>query len=906
MALNLSKLFGRGGSTDNLALSGDVDPMAGLTADGPSMLNNKYPENLAVRVELATETGEASNLVADNDEASDVDESAEVEIEESLSGGQPSEPSAPADPATADETSIAFKESWAEVRAGTTDGKFGPETEAAKVLSGQGSGTDEQIRGVTADVFVEVDSSAGPVSVVEDATDVILNVRGQEPALGGPDTTSRLRMNQGDTIVTENEHPKGLYLRESDGGANVTGGLATPGVVQFEDIHLGVQGTGPGGPNEPLGFDRGYISPSAALTGAQAPDTETSFDPAHPYASEFTGSDEQLNFLIEDLRTRGLIDTSTGEVVWADEASANFTGSDEEIGALIAWLQQRNLIDTSTGEITWARQPVGEADGFMVWNGETVSHGAAQGGTQEAGPGGPEGLLPYIEHSNVIDTTTGEVEFTRIRPSESGYQVGASPEVADPQALSMELMFDTARVAGGSIDEGSFERGSGPGGHEANLDVYGGNSGSPAVEFESQTRPHADGWFTVPEVDDEVLLAAEPEHPDIPLLQAREGLPGAAPNAAQDVFVTELVSGERPLPEGAQVSVGGFGGGVDDDRINDQTPADWNEHGRHRPDGEAATEYGLTDKGITSASGIYEEHTDSDVANEVTGGLPFIVPAENANVVGFHEDENADGDFDDRGETSRRSFGLNNGFDQEGTSAGVVDETTDRARQGVWGQLPPDRSATADHPLRDDMAFLSGAEDDGQAPGVTNARELALDDFLAATEGPPNDASSFKTLSGMDSETEVVESTSLGSQYVDTATTAGLKYETEVTDYREGGVNQFNPKEVSVDRVRPGGDARTKWEGPDFDAGKNEVSIETLEIAHEGLSVREAGARGISLDTWEHGVHDGPSTLLDTRGGDDPNSDQMPLNFEEVKIIHDGSDHDGEFDLLDADLDVPD
>ncbi|HEX9102933.1 MAG TPA: phage tail protein [Polyangia bacterium] len=26
-----------------------------------------------------------------------------------------------------------------------------------------------------------------------------------------------------------------------------------------------------------------------------------------------------------------------------------------------------------------------------------------------------------------------------------------------------------------------------------------------------------------------------------------------------------------------------------------------------------------------------------------------------------------------------------------------------------------------------------------------------------------------------------------------------------------------------------------KWEGPDFDASKNEVSIETIEIAHEGL-----------------------------------------------------------------------
>jgi len=27
-----------------------------------------------------------------------------------------------------------------------------------------------------------------------------------------------------------------------------------------------------------------------------------------------------------------------------------------------------------------------------------------------------------------------------------------------------------------------------------------------------------------------------------------------------------------------------------------------------------------------------------------------------------------------------------------------------------------------------------------------------------------------------------------------------------------------------------------KWEGPDFDASKNEISIETIEIAHEGLT----------------------------------------------------------------------
>jgi len=30
-----------------------------------------------------------------------------------------------------------------------------------------------------------------------------------------------------------------------------------------------------------------------------------------------------------------------------------------------------------------------------------------------------------------------------------------------------------------------------------------------------------------------------------------------------------------------------------------------------------------------------------------------------------------------------------------------------------------------------------------------------------------------------------------------------------------------------------------KWEGPDFDASKNELAIETIEIAHEGLTMSE-------------------------------------------------------------------
>ena len=115
----------------------------------------------------------------------------------------------------------------------------------------------------------------------------------------------------------------------------------------------------------------------------------------------------------------------------------------------------------------------------------------------------------------------------------------------------------------------------------------------------------------------------------------------------------------------------------------------------------------------------------------------------------------------------------------------------------------------------------------------------------------------------------------------------GLSYETEVVEYREGGENNSTRKLVGATKWKnitlkrgfastelvawreewlkptgPGGGQRksgkieqlsadgktvvaswtfqrgwpVKWELSEFDASKSEVSIETLEIAHEGLS----------------------------------------------------------------------
>jgi phage tail-like protein len=113
---------------------------------------------------------------------------------------------------------------------------------------------------------------------------------------------------------------------------------------------------------------------------------------------------------------------------------------------------------------------------------------------------------------------------------------------------------------------------------------------------------------------------------------------------------------------------------------------------------------------------------------------------------------------------------------------------------------------------------------------------------------------------------------------------SGLKIETEVVEYQEGGNTGFvrkmpgvtrysnirlsrgftgdrflydlylNAKKPNPSRIngriimvdRQGTQIAAwkffngfpvKWEGPDFDASKNEIAIETIEIAHEGLTL---------------------------------------------------------------------
>ncbi|MDB4964468.1 MAG: hypothetical protein JWN44_157 [Myxococcales bacterium] len=57
-----------------------------------------------------------------------------------------------------------------------------------------------------------------------------------------------------------------------------------------------------------------------------------------------------------------------------------------------------------------------------------------------------------------------------------------------------------------------------------------------------------------------------------------------------------------------------------------------------------------------------------------------------------------------------------------------------------------------------------------------------------------------------------------------------------------GTITQMGPNGATAKWVFTSGWV-CKWEGPDFDASKNEVSIESIEIAHEGL-IMLAGSEG--------------------------------------------------------------
>jgi phage tail-like protein len=61
------------------------------------------------------------------------------------------------------------------------------------------------------------------------------------------------------------------------------------------------------------------------------------------------------------------------------------------------------------------------------------------------------------------------------------------------------------------------------------------------------------------------------------------------------------------------------------------------------------------------------------------------------------------------------------------------------------------------------------------------------------------------------------------------------------TDRRNGVIVLMDEARADVLRWQFRNGWPAKWEGPDLDASANEVAIETLEIAHEGLELESVG-----------------------------------------------------------------
>jgi len=137
-----------------------------------------------------------------------------------------------------------------------------------------------------------------------------------------------------------------------------------------------------------------------------------------------------------------------------------------------------------------------------------------------------------------------------------------------------------------------------------------------------------------------------------------------------------------------------------------------------------------------------------------------------------------------------------------------------------------------------------------------DVRKDPLRGFLFRVEIDGLNAGFFKSVGGLAIETEVIEFREGGSdaihklpgvrKYTDIVLKRGFTGSSALYDWFNS-FNKANPARVNGSIVMLSADldevARwefhngfpVKWEGPDFDASSNDVPIETIEIAHEGL-----------------------------------------------------------------------
>lgn len=118
-------------------------------------------------------------------------------------------------------------------------------------------------------------------------------------------------------------------------------------------------------------------------------------------------------------------------------------------------------------------------------------------------------------------------------------------------------------------------------------------------------------------------------------------------------------------------------------------------------------------------------------------------------------------------------------------------------------------------------------------------------------------SSYFRSVSGLKSEAEVVPMQEGGRNDTELRLIGRTKYPNLILKHGFAGPELFNKRQTFVQGPGERFNGRIiqmgpnnqemfrwqfakgwicKWEGPEFDASKNEISVETIEIAHEGLA----------------------------------------------------------------------
>ena len=138
-----------------------------------------------------------------------------------------------------------------------------------------------------------------------------------------------------------------------------------------------------------------------------------------------------------------------------------------------------------------------------------------------------------------------------------------------------------------------------------------------------------------------------------------------------------------------------------------------------------------------------------------------------------------------------------------------------------------------------------------RAAGV---RRGAVPRFLFRVEIAGVDAGFFREVTGLAIEREVIEAREGGQneaihklpgirKFTNIIMKRGFIGDSALFDWLNSGVKKngrivmLNARGAEVVALEFHNGFPAKWQGPDLDASKNEVAIETLEIAHEGLTL---------------------------------------------------------------------